>query len=156
MDYEFFKEGDWRLVQTYTSLNKNGDPMPPSTNYECKDVEETPEEIVAYLKRQDERQKAEVASREAEKLRERQIADGSYQPTEFEVGRTCKELAKENSLTKDVDWGFLGGANSKWFPQLKTIILEGKTKNAFGVNIPFSIECRWEKGGVVRVVEIIQ
>lgn len=105
---------------------------------------------IAELKKQKEIADAEAARQQ----REQQIADGSYMPSETEVGRTCKELAEENALTRRVDWGFLGLANSKWFPAQKTIILEGRTKNAFGVDIPFSIECRWEKGGVVRVVEV--
>lgn len=105
---------------------------------------------VAEIKRQREAAEAEAAR----VRREQEIADGSYMPSEFEVGRPCKELAKSNSLTRRIDWGFFGLANSKWFPAQKTIILEGRSKNAFGVDIPFSIECRWEKGGVVRLVEI--
>ncbi len=144
---------DLTKMTTKYSSPKN-EPVPPDLVFECKETKEEAGEIVAQIKRDEEAQKEEVARINAEKIREQQIADGSYQPSEFEVGRTCKELAKENSLTKDVDWGFLGGANSKWFPAQKTIILEGKTKNAFGVAIPFSIECRWEKGGIVRVVEV--
>ena len=107
----------------------------------------------AYKKQEEEKRIAREAQ-EAEERKVQQIADGTYMPDEFEVGRPCKELAEENSLTKSVDWGWFGAANSKWFPQQKTIILEGKTKNAFGVEIPFNIECRWEKGGIVRIVEI--
>lgn len=84
------------------------------------------------------------------------IRDGTYMPSELEVGRACKSLAKEAALTKRVDWGFLGLAGSKWIPERKTIILEGRSQNAFGVDMPFSIECRWEKGGIVRVVDIAQ
>lgn len=94
----------------------------------------------------------EKSIREAATARE--IADGSYMPSEIEVGRVCKEIVESNALTKRVDWGFLGLAGAKWFPQQKTIILEGRSKNAFGVDIPFSVECRWEKGGVVRLVEL--
>ena len=105
---------------------------------------------MAEEKRKKEAEEAEAARA----LREQQITDGSYMPSEIEVGRACKDLAEGNTLTRRVNWGFLGLANSKWFPAQKTIILEGRSKNAFGVEIPFSIECRWEKGGLVRVVEI--
>jgi hypothetical protein len=105
-------------------------------------------------KKQEEEKRIAREAQEAEARKEQQIADGTYMPDEFEVGRPCKELAEENSLTKRVDWGWFGAANSKWFPEQKTIILEGRTKNAFGVEIPLSIECRWEKGGIVRLVEI--
>ena len=105
---------------------------------------------VAEVKRRKEAEEAEAAR----VLHEKQVEDGSYMPSELEVGRACKELAESNALTRRVNWGFLGLANSKWFPAQKTIILEGRSENAFGVEIPFSIECRWEKGGVVRVVEL--
>lgn len=101
-----------------------------------------------------ERQRLEAARKkaEAEELRRQSIADGTYQPTEFEVGRPCKELAEENALTGRVDWGWFGMANSRWYPSSKTLVLEGKTKNAFGVKIPFKISCQWQKGGIVKVV----
>ena len=105
---------------------------------------------VAEVKRRKEAEEAEAAR----VLHEKQVEDGSYMPSELEVGRACKELAESNALTRRVNWGFLGLANSKWFPAQKTIILEGRSENAFGVEIPFSIECRWEKGGGVRVVEL--
>ncbi|WP_254975920.1 hypothetical protein [Cyanobium sp. Lug-B] len=108
--------------------------------------------LAAYSKYKSELERKNAES--ARIRRDQQITDGSYIPSEFEVGRACKELARSNSLTRRVEWGFLGIANSKWFPDQKTIILEGTSKNGFGVDMPFSIECRWEKGGIVRVVEI--
>lgn len=94
-------------------------------------------------KRRAQEEEAERAKREMDRLKA--IEDGTYMPNEFEVGGPCKELAKQNSLTQRVDWGWLGNANAKWYPSLKTIILQGKTQNAFGVKIPFTIDANGKR-----------
>lgn len=100
-----------------------------------------------------ERQALEEARKkaEAEELRRQSIANGTYRPDEFEVGRPCKQIAEQNALTGRVDWGWFGNANSRWYPDSKTIVLEGRSKNAFGVKIPFRITCQWQKGGIVKM-----
>jgi len=101
-----------------------------------------------------ERQRLEEARKaaEAEERRRQSIADGTYRPDEFEVGRPCKQIAEQNALTGRVDWGWFGAANSRWYPDSKTIVLEGRSKNAFGVKIPFKITCQWQKGGIVKMI----
>jgi len=97
---------------------------------------------------QEEKSKKEEEARIA---RQKSIEDGSYMPSQSDLERPCKRMVEGNSLTGKVDWGWF---NASWFPQQKTLILKGKTSNAFGVMIPFSAECRWEKGGNIRLVEI--
>lgn len=93
---------------------------------------------------------------EEEAKKQQAIADGSYIPDEFEVGRPCKKLAEELSTTGRIDWGFLGNAKSRYSPGTKTILMEGRTKNAFGVKIPFKIACQWQPGGIVKVINVWQ
>lgn len=87
----------------------------------------------------------------AEALRQRSIADGSYMPSESDIRPACKKLSEARSLTGYINWGWF---NHSWYPSQKTLIMRGKSKNAFGVEIPFAAECRWEKGGNIRLVEI--
>lgn len=98
------------------------------------------------------KQAEQEEKRRAAEARDKAIADGSYMPSESEIRPACEKLAEARSLTGRVNWGWF---NYSWFPEMKTLILKGKTKNAFGVEIPFSAKCKWEKGGNIRLVEII-
>lgn len=139
------------LVRRFFENKKQSE---PDRHFKCHEVLKDSDGIVEHLEESQAALASRLASQKAKASREKAIADGSYKPEEFEVGGPCKALAEANTLTKKVDWGFFGGANSKWFPAFKTIILSGKTQNAFGVEIPFTVECRWEKGGSVRIVEM--
>ena len=68
----------------------------------------------------------------------------------------CVSTANARAFTRRADWG-LGGWPARlqtWDP-MKTVILNGKSENAFGVKVPFTIECKWTANGPV-LVEINQ
>ncbi len=75
-------------------------------------------------------------------------------PDQTTVTVQCKEKAKAASATGKINWNAFGTGDPRWYAPAATVILSGKTKNAFGTTIPFKIECRGNSDGTVRVVEV--
>jgi len=75
-------------------------------------------------------------------------------PDQTTVTVQCKEKAKAASATGKINWNAFGTGDPRWYAPAATVILSGKTKNAFGTMIPFKIECRGDSDGSVKVVEV--
>ncbi len=75
-------------------------------------------------------------------------------PDKTTVTVQCKELAKASSATGKINWNAFGTGDPRWYAPAATVMLSGKTKNSFGTTIPFTIECRGNSDGTVKVVEV--
>jgi hypothetical protein len=75
-------------------------------------------------------------------------------PDKTTVTVKCKELAKASSATGKINWNAFGTGDPRWYAPAATVMLSGKTKNSFGTTIPFTIECRGNSDGTVKVVEV--
>ena len=68
----------------------------------------------------------------------------------------CKKYAVNRSATGKVDWNAFGTGDPRWIGNIATVILSGKTKNEYGIKIPFTIECRGNQDGNIKLVKIVR
>ena len=77
-------------------------------------------------------------------------------PDKTTVTVRCKELAKARTSTRKINWNAFGTGDPRWYAPAATIMLSGKTKNTYGTTIPFTVECRGNSDGSVKLVEVTQ
>jgi hypothetical protein len=77
-------------------------------------------------------------------------------PDKTTVTVQCKELAKARTATGKINWNALGTGDPRWYAPAATIMLSGKTKNKYGTTVPFTVECRGNSNGSVKLVEVTQ
>ena len=68
----------------------------------------------------------------------------------------CKKYAVNRSATGKVDWNAFGTGDPRWIGNIATVFLSGKTKNEYGTKIPFTIECRGNQDGSIKLVKIVR
>ena len=68
----------------------------------------------------------------------------------------CKKLVLARTATGKVNWNAFGTGDPRWYAPAATVMLSGKTKNKYGTTVPFTVECRGNSDGNVRLVEIKQ
>ncbi|MDC0303010.1 hypothetical protein OAL13_00135 [bacterium] len=81
----------------------------------------------------------------------RATVDTSYRGPLFSY---CKAQATARATTGRINWGFGGaGARASFWDGSQTVIMKGRSKNAFGTLMPFTIECQSTDSGM-RVVQV--
>ena len=66
----------------------------------------------------------------------------------------CKKQVLARTATGKVNWNAFGTGDPRWYAPAATIMLSGKTKNEYGTVVPFTVECRGNSDGSVKLVEI--
>jgi len=75
-------------------------------------------------------------------------------PDKTTVTVQCKKLMLARTATGKVNWNAFGTGDPRWYAPAATIMLSGKTKNEYGTMVPFTVECRGNSDGSVKLVEI--